>query len=243
MSLFYGRRGGFLWILVLFLVVVLLVVVLVVVNIVAKEPEPVDGNVTLNKTYYHNILLRTNSLGSVRYRLTNGSSTLVEGWIPSGSVETYMGNIEANQSVFFYAWSRDYYYGMRNCTISFEGYYCQLNLSKKASEYLLLLDENNLVVDTQGLGLVQRPVFCWRESRSVRNVLMSLPSASKPSGWEKLVDFCYQADDVSGRKVFPITVRKNGFYEGEPLDLSVFVFDYEKVGYDPIGVRNTSIMI
>ena len=231
----------------IFLVLCLLAIVVVVLFVFLygkPEVKKVDVNVSANVSFF-NITVSSNALDKVSYELTNVSYVLVDGLLFPSLVEEFKGGVAENSSVFLSAWGDLYYFNKTECNVSKEMFGCVVNQKRKAARYTVNLSRSELVIDTHGDGVVQSPVkVCFTERSNVANVLMDLPSASKPLGFEKLVDFCYSIDsDISGVIYLPIDVHKNEFNNVTDL-LKVLVFDFENTDYgSAIGVREAAVLV
>lgn len=233
------KRGSVGWIILLTLV--LIVIVVVVILFVQSKPdvEPV-GNLTVNKTYF-DIYVHSSALTPITYALSNDSALLIKGTLHDPSViEEYHG-VEANSTLQLFGWSDEYYTNMTLCNVSINKTHCFLSLDRKAKNYQLYLSEQSLTVYNVD-GVIQNPIICFSWHTNVANVLMDLPYVLVPDDMRKYFDECFQSTNMYGNNLLPIVVRRNVAFT-DPGNLSVFVLDFERHGYNPIGWRNTTVLI
>jgi hypothetical protein len=225
------------WFISIFILVVIVGVVLYV-----TAPSDVPLNSTLNSSNVSLFRVFVSSNFPVDYSLVNTSGVVVASGLLRDGVLDSVYDVPNGSLLNLSGWGSSYYWNMSLCNVSVDDTRCSISVSRKAFDYSLVLYPDSFSVNFAS-GVLQSPIACFAWSFGLDNILMDFPSTPIPGVLYRRVDACYQLPDVSSSQSFRFYPRFNKLYLDVPVSLSVFVYDYEKDGFDNVGLRNSSITI
>jgi hypothetical protein len=239
-----NKRGGIGFVIVILLLVLAVVVIGVVVYVGGnKEPvKPTELNTTMNVSMF-NITVSANALLKVDYSLRNSTNYLLNGLLFPNAIEFYGGGVPNQSLVWLSAWSDDYYWNESVCNVTRNDFPCRVGLKRKSLNYTIVFNGSDIVVDTNGTGVLQSPILCVIEHANVLNAIISLNSSPVPVDLVKHVDYCYSVgEDIRNVSVFHVDVHKNPFFNVS-LPLAFTLRDFERSGFHNVGDKSSEAVV
>lgn len=230
-----GQLSVWFWLILTFVLVAVVGVILYV------NAPPVVPVVLSNVSSVSLFSVFVSSNFPVNYSLSNASGFLVSGVLRDGVMDSVY-DVPNGSLLNLSGWGSLYYLNSSVCNVSVMDVVCRVDVFFKASDFVVVLYPDYLSINFVS-GVVQSPIVCFAWSFGVDNVLMDFPIVDVPLVLYRSVDACYQLPSVVTSESFPFDVHFNALYPYTPVNLSVFVLDYEVPGFGGIGLRNASIIV
>lgn len=224
----------------LILIFILVVVVGVVLYVTAPDTVPVNSTVNASNVSLFRVFVSSNF--PVDYSLVNVSGGLVASGVLRSGVLDSVYDVPNGSLLNLSGWGSSYYWNSSLCNVSVDDTRCSIAVHRKALDYSLVLYPDSFALNFDS-GVLQSPIVCFAWSFGMDNVLMDFPSTTVPSVLFRRVDACFQLPDVVVSRSFRFYPRFNSLYLSTPVDLRIFVYDFEREGFLNVGLRNASIVL